>query len=122
MTLVVDDPALPMAWYLNAALAYLFVLAAAGYMAVLAFIRAHADRAQWPQRLTNVVVGLYATLGIATIALVPASLLHRLKLQGATSSVGGIVFGTTIALFICIGLLIARRWYGFRPRKDNPTR
>jgi Na+-translocating ferredoxin:NAD+ oxidoreductase RnfA subunit len=121
MRLVVDDPAFPMAWYLSAALGYLLGLAAVGYMAVLAFIRAHAASTKWPQWLTNVVVGLHATLGIGTFTLVPASLMHRLNLQGAASTAGGIAFAIGTASVLSIGLLIACGWNGLRPGQDNPA-
>jgi hypothetical protein len=122
MTVVVDDPAFPMAWYLYAALGYVFGLGAIGYMAVLTSIRAYADRARWPPWLTNVVIGLHFALGLAAFTAGPPNLLHRLRLQGATSTEGGITFFITTVSVLSIGLLIASGWNRFRPSQTNRTR
>jgi CubicO group peptidase (beta-lactamase class C family) len=119
MTIVIDDPASPMAWYLSAALGYLLGLGFIGYAAVLTFIKARVDRAGWPRWLASAVIGLHFALGIGAMTLAPATLLHRLKLQGAMSTEGGIAFFIAIVSVLGIGIWVAGGWN--RPLDEAPS-
>jgi len=120
--IAIDDATRPMSVFLNAALGGLFGLGFVGYMTLWVWIRERANRVKWPQWLTRLLVGSIATLGLAVIVLAPASVLHRLRAQGAISLVGGIVFTTTILAVLCLAWLVAQDWNRwFCPRQSGKT-
>ncbi len=110
MTIVIDDPASPMAWCISAALGYLLGLGFIGYAAVLTFIKARVGRAGWPRWLATAAIGLHFALGVGAMSLAPAALLHRLKLQGATSTAGGMAFFISTVSVLSIGMWVASGW------------
>lgn len=110
MQIMVDDSTRPMSWFMTAALGYLFGLGFVGLMFLLARIKMHGSRNGWPQWLISLLVGLHSLIGLITFTLVPASVLHRLKLQGATSTSGGVAFAAAIFAMISIGSFIMRDW------------
>jgi hypothetical protein len=121
MLITVDDTTGPMSVFLNVALGCVFGLGFLGYMALWVWIKERGNRAQWPKWLTSLLVGLVFVLGLAAIGLAPASLLHRLKAQGATSMVGGIAFAATIIAVLSLTWLMARDWNRWFGSQQNGT-
>lgn len=120
MHFMVDDPTLPMSGFLNAALGYLLGLGFVGYMTVWAWIKERGTRTSWPQWVTNLVVGIHFFLGITAVAFAPASVLHRLRIQGATGTNGAFAFLAMILVVLCVGRLIAKDWIRwFRSRQSK---
>jgi hypothetical protein len=111
MQIAVDDPTLPLSPLLSGALGYLLGLGFVGYVTLWAWIKERGTRSQWLGWFTNLMIGLHFLLGISAVMLAPASLLHRLKVQGAMSPVGGIVFAATTFAVLGWGLLSGRDWY-----------
>jgi hypothetical protein len=125
MIITVDNPALPMGAFMNLGLGYLLGLGLLGYMTLWAWIKECGARAQWPQWFTNLLIGLHLMLGLTAVGIAPASVLHRLKSQGATGTVGAIAFLAAIVVVLCLGWLIARdwnRWYRDRQNAGKPDR
>ena len=121
MQIVVDDPTLPISGWMSAGLGYLFGLSVVGYANVMAWIKRCGLRESWPAWLVQLAVTLHAVIGIATVSVVPASLLHRLKLQGATSGRGGIAFAIVIFAVVFVGTLIMRDWYRWYSQPSGRT-
>jgi hypothetical protein len=99
-----------MSGFLNAALGYLLGLGFLGYMTVWAWIKERGTRSSWPKWFTNLLVGLHFALGLGAVAFAPASVLHRLKTQGATETTGAFAFLAMIIVVLCVGWLIAKDW------------
>lgn len=110
MVITVDNPTLPLSGFLNLGLGYLLGLGFLGYMTLWAWIKERGARAQWPQWFTNLLLGLHLMLGLLAVGIAPASVLHRLKIQGATGPVGAFAFLAAIVVVLGLGWLIARDW------------
>jgi hypothetical protein len=111
MQITVDDPTLPLSPLLSGAFGYLLGLGFVGYITLWAWIKERGARSRWVGWFTNLMIGLHFLLGISAVMLAPASLLHRLKVQGAMSPVGEIVFAATGFAVLGWGLLSGRDWY-----------
>src|SRR5882757_8608426 len=111
MQITVDNPALSLNPLLSGAFGYLLGLGFVGYITLWAWIKERGTRSQWSGWFTNLMIGLHFLLGISAVMLAPASLLHRLKVQGAMSPVGGIVFAAATFAVLGWGLLSGRDWY-----------
>jgi hypothetical protein len=111
MQITVDNPALPLNPLLSGAVGYLLGLGFVGYVTLWAWIKERGARSQWAGWFINLMISLHFLLGMSAVMLAPASLLHRLKVQGAMSPVGGIVFAATGFAVLAWGLLSSRDWY-----------
>lgn len=119
MQITVDNPALPLSPLLSGAFGYLLGLGFIGYITLWVWIKERGTRSQWPVWFTNLMIALHFVFGISAVGLAPASLLHRLKIQGAMSSVGGIVFAATTIAVLGWGLFSGRDWYRWFPEQKS---
>jgi hypothetical protein len=110
MQITVDNPALPLSPFVSGAFGYLLGLGFAGYATLWMWIKERGARSRWSRWFTNLIIGLHFVLGLSAIGLAPAALLHRLKIQGGLSPVGGITFAATTFAVLGWGLLSGRDW------------
>jgi hypothetical protein len=115
--ITIDNASLPTSALLNVAFGYLLGMGFLGYMTLWAWFKERATRSYWHPWLTNLLIGIHFVLGLAAVGIAPASLLHRLKAQGANSTAGAIAFTLPILVVLCLCWLIAKdwnRWFGSR--------
>ena len=110
MQITVDNPALPLSPFVSGAFGCLVGLGFVGYATLWMWIKERGARSRWNRWFTNLIIGLHFVLGLSAVGLAPATLLHRLKIQGALSSMGGIMFAATTFAVLGWGLLSGRDW------------
>jgi hypothetical protein len=125
MQITVDNPALPLSPFVSGAFGYLLGMGFVGYVTLWMWIKERGARSRWSRWFTNLIIGLHFVLGLSAVGLAPATLLHRLKIQGALSPMGGITFAATTFAMLGWGLLGGRdwsRWFRDPKSKDRLER
>lgn len=115
MQIMVDDPALPLSPFVSGVLGYLLGLGFVGYVTLWMWIKERGARSRWSRWFTILIIGVHFGLGLSAVGFAPAILLHRLKVQGALSPMGEMMFAVTSFAVLGWGLLWGRdwsRWFG----------
>lgn len=104
-----------MSGFLYLAAGYLLGLGTVGYMTLWAWIRERGARDDWPEWLTNCLIGIHLVLGLSAITFVPSFIGHRFR--DPRNSTGPILFAAAVFALLCVTWSVARdwnRWFGSR--------